>query len=123
MRHFKELILKIFNHVSTVKIEVKPYYTRRFRWWNPFDLEEFVKDHEKVYDIDLRPDFAQEGRIEMFLESRREIRVKADTLYAFLSGYRAVLMQKVVAPMTGKDRELEEFLLKKYPHKRETPFI
>ncbi len=96
---------------------------RRFRWWSPFDLEGFVKDHNSVYNIDRRPDFAQEGRIEIFLESRREIRVKADTLYAFLTGYRAVLMQKVVAPMTGKDKELEEFLLQKYPYNRETPFI
>lgn len=123
VRHFKELIWRIFNYFSTVKTEVKPYYTRRFRWWSPFDLEGFVKDHNSLYEIDRRPVFAQEGRIEIFLESRREIRVKADTLYAFLTSYRAIIMQKVLAPMTEKDRELEEFLLKKYPYKRETPFI
>lgn len=82
-----------------------------------------MEDPNGIYEIDRRPDFAQEGRIGISLESRREIRVKAETLYAFLTGYRAVLMQKVVAPMTGKDKKLEEFLLKRYPHNKETPFI
>ena len=123
VRRFKELIWRIFNHVSAVKTEAKPYYMGRFRWWEPFDLKRFVEDHNRIYEIDRRPDFAQEGRIEIFLESRREIRVKADTLYAFLKGYRAVLIQKEIAPLTIKDRELEEFVIKKYPHTRETPFI
>lgn len=107
----------------TVKTEERPFFKVRFRWWRPFNIELFAREFSGKYDIDLRPAYMEPGRIEIFEESRREIRVRADTLYVFLMAYKAVLFQKEVAKFTGRDSELEEFVSEKYPHMRETPFL
>ncbi|RJS90132.1 hypothetical protein CW700_01645 [Candidatus Bathyarchaeota archaeon] len=47
--------------------------------------------------------------------------VKADTLSAFLSAWRAVLFQKYKAPFTKRDLELREILFRLYPRITPTP--
>ena len=105
------------------EVERKPYYKIRFRWWTPFDIDKFACEFGRIFDISFRYAFKEKGRIEIFTETRHEIRVKADTLYAFLSAYRAVLFQKKAAPFTERDRYLEEIILKCYLHTHSTPLF
>lgn len=118
----KEVLMRILRFLAE-EPEIRPYFKIRFRWWTPFDIERFVGEFDGRYDISFRYVYEAEGRIEMFAEARREIRVIADTLYVFLSAYRAVLFQKEVNPLTERDVELEKTILKQYPHARNTPFI
>jgi len=50
------------------------------------------------YEIMRRPNPIQRDRIEIFIDSRRELGIKADTLYAFITAYKAILSQKEAAP-------------------------
>jgi hypothetical protein len=106
-----------------VETEERPYFKVRFRWWRLFDIYWFAQEYNGIYDVEIMPSYMEDGRIEIFSEGRREIRVKADTLYAFLTGYKAILFQKEVAALTESDKELEEFVLERYPHVRDTPFL
>jgi hypothetical protein len=49
--------------------------------------------------------------------------VRADTLNAFLTAYRAILFQKETAQLTPVDRELLDYILENYPRVRDTPLI
>jgi len=118
----KEGLLRIFRFLAG-ELEIRPYFKIRFRWWTPFDIDRFAVEFDGRYNISFRSVYEAEGRIEIFAEARREIRVIADTLYAFLSAYRAVLFQKEVTPLTERDVELEKTILKQYTHARNTPFI
>lgn len=106
-----------------VKTEVKPYFKTRFRWYDPFDITEFVNNFGNNYKIRLPLDLMDESRIEIFRDVRKEIKVRADTLHVFLTAYKAILFQKEVVPLTDKDIELEKLVLMNYTHVRDTPFI
>ena len=116
-------ILNKLQPLLAVKTEVKPYFKVRFRWYNPFNIKEFATNFENNYKICFPPELANESRIEIFRDIRIEIKVKADTLHVFLTAYRAVLFQKEAIPLTDRDRELKKYVLKKYTHVRDTPFI
>ncbi|MFP3952019.1 MAG: hypothetical protein ACLFVP_07790 [Candidatus Bathyarchaeia archaeon] len=109
--------------ITRARPEPEPYYKVRYRWWKPFDLDEFLERFEDKYDIREKPDYSQPGRIEIFNEIRGEIRVKADTLHVFMTPYRAILFQKEMKPLTEIDKKLEDYILDKYTHIRDTPFI
>lgn len=53
---------------------------------------------------------------------KKEVIVKADTLTASLSLYRAVLSQEKASPFTIKDMTLREKIFELYPQNRPTPF-
>jgi hypothetical protein len=103
--------------------EKRPFFRVRFRWWQPFDLDEFATECGNRYEIELRPTYVGWGKIDLFAESRREFRVRADTLHAFLTIYKAILFQKEAVPLTLKDRELRDCILENYPRTRDTPLI
>ena len=121
-RIIEQILLKLKQFLAA-ETEMQPFFKTRFRWWTPFDIEWFAREFGGKYNVEFRSAHVEEGRIEIFDKSRREIRVKADTLYAFLMAYRAVLFQKEVAPFTERDRALEEFVSDRYPHMRDTPFL
>lgn len=123
VERLKKLVLRVFKSPSTQNVEVEPYYRKRFRWWTPLDVEEFAEEFGGRYEIMRRPNPIQRDRIEIFVDSRREVWIKADTLHAFITAYKAILFQKEGAHLTDKDSELEKLLLAKYTHNRETPFI
>jgi hypothetical protein len=57
----------------------------------------------------------------LFKDESVELKVRADTLRAFVSSVRAVLYQKEKAPFTLRDMGLRETLFKWYPKKRLSP--
>ena len=99
------------------------YFKVRFRWWHPFNIEKFIEIHGKSFEIEARPDYIGWGKIEVFAEIRREYRVKADTLFAFITQFKAILFQKELASMTTQDEELKDLILREYPRTRDTPLI
>lgn len=99
------------------------FFKVRFRWWHPFNIEKFIEVNRNRFDIEERPDYIGWGKIEVFAEIRKEYRIKADTLFAFVTQYKAILFQKDHAPLTKKDEELKDIILKEYPRIRETPLI
>lgn len=103
--------------------EKKPYFRVRFRWWRPFDLEGFAGEYGDRYEIEVRSLYVGWGKIDIFAETRREFRVRGDTLNAFLTVYKAILFQKEADPLSPKDMELRDYILEKYPHARDTPLI
>jgi len=105
----------------------KPYDYVRFTWWhthNPRELAEILKDTFTV-TFYARPGSLEEDRrydLSPYKGQRWEILVKADTLSAFLSAWRAVLFQRERAPFTKRDMKLREMILKLYPRITPTPF-
>lgn len=59
----------------------------------------------------------------LHLYNLRELKLKADTLNAFISLTRAILFQKERAPFTPRDMELRKRILEIYPRNRPTPFL
>ncbi len=106
-----------------VEREPKPYFRVGFRWWSPFDVRKFAEEMKSVYVLEVRNEIDMGDRIDIFRDLRVEIRVRSDTLQAFISPYKAIMFQDEAAPLSRRDLELEEFVLKKYPHVRDTPFV
>jgi hypothetical protein len=106
-----------------VEREPRPYFRVGFRWWSPFDVRKFAEKMEGVYALEVRDEIDMEDRIDIFRDLRVEMRVRADTLQAFISPYKAILFQDEVSPLSRRDLELEEFVRKTYPHVRDTPFV
>jgi hypothetical protein len=106
----------------------KPYSYARFTWYHPYNLEELatklkesftivkslIRKNKEPWDMTARTWSFQN-------DAREEIEVKADTLFARLSPFRAVLFQKEKAPFTKKDMELRETVLALYPRSTATP--
>ena len=103
--------------------EERPFFGVRFRWWRPFDLDGFTRDYGEKYEIEIRPIYVGKWSIDVFGDARREFLVRADTLNAYLTAYRAILFQKETAPLTPVDRELLDYILENYPRVRDTPLI
>lgn len=78
------------------------------------ELEEFSLER-----INMPKD---EHELSLFKDERESLKVKADTLIAFLSPSRAVLSQKSPAPLTRKDLRLREKIIRLYNRDRPTPF-
>ena len=101
----------------------EPYYYVRFCWWRSHNLEKLAEELRIRFIILKLPILEEEeSDLSLYEKERGVIEVRADTLSAFLSGYRAVLCQKEKAPFTEKDMELRNTVLKLYPHARPTPF-
>jgi hypothetical protein len=103
--------------------EESPFFEIRFRWWQPFDLDGFIRDHGEKYEIEIRPLYVEKWSIDVFGDVRREFLVRADTLNTFLTAYRAILFQRETAPFTPVDRELLDYVLENYPRVRDTPLF
>lgn len=104
--------------------EEKPYSYVRFVWWKAHNLEKLTMKLKERFTLVGTTMFGKKEKSELALlkDTREEIQVKADTLSARLSAYRAVLFQKEKAPFTQKDMELRETVLDLYPRDRPTPF-
>ena len=105
--------------------QLERYYYVRFVWQRGFRIDELVESLKGDFTWTLHS--YEDERYFMydlsFLRGLRwEVRVKADTLSAFLSPFKAVLFQRIGAPFTRKDMELRRIVLLLYPHSRPTPF-
>jgi hypothetical protein len=100
----------------------------RFTWYSPYNLEELATKLKESFTIVKSPAKKKKepwnltARVWSFQDDvREEIEVKADTLFASLSPFRAILFQKEKAPFTKKDMELRETVLALYPRSTATP--
>lgn len=84
------------------------------------DLEGASEELGKSYEV-KKVEYTEDPS-SLYKEDRREIVVKADTLTASLSLFRAVLNQEKPAPFTAKDKQLRNKIHEFYPHDRPTPF-
>jgi hypothetical protein len=91
-----------------------------FRWSKKADLDEIQQELSPLFKV-VKVEAARDGREFVIDTERDELRVEADTLYAYLTLTRALLFQKEDKPFTAKDMELREFVKKRYPHNRPTP--
>ena len=60
--------------------------------------------------------------LSLYKNAREETLVKADTVGAYISRFRAVLFQRDRAPFTPLDMELRSRILEVYPRDRPSPF-
>ena len=100
----------------------EPYHYVRFRWWSRVDLEKIAEDLRAPFSV-KKIDWPRDERdLSLLKDERAELEVKADTLTARLSYFRALLTQKEAAPFTEKDEELRRRVTEIYPRDRPTPF-
>jgi len=116
-------LINRIKELITSKDVPRPYYKIRFRWWKPFDIEKFLKDNSEKFQIEQIKQYDEPGRIDIFKDLRNELKLKADTIYVFITPYRAIIFQKELSQLTEKDKNLVEYILTKYTHIRDTPFI
>jgi hypothetical protein len=111
---------------------MKPYYYVRFRWFKGIDLMEVARELQIKFSVEeiytLEKGFFDAD--EFPFSERERVRVKADTLAARLSPFRAVLFQKKLEPFTERDMELRKRIRELYPrasptigYKKEPPFL
>ena len=107
--------------------EEKSYWYARFTWWYPYNLEELATKLKERFTLVKSPARKKKEPWDLaaraWSDAREEIEVKADTLFARLSSFRAILFQKEKAPFTGKDMELRETVLALYPRSTATPIV
>jgi len=105
---------------KNVRVE-EPYHFVRFLWAATVDLKALEEEFaEYVTGWRLPPE--SESKMDFHMYNLTELKLKADTLSAFLSLVRVVLFQREIAPFTARDLELREKILKIYPRNRPTPF-
>jgi hypothetical protein len=98
----------------------KAYHHLRYRWWDKADIGKIKEELDPKFSIILWKGPRTEGEINLFTEERDVLKIKADTLYAYLDIYKAILFQKEPAVFTKRDMELREKIFKIYT--RITPF-
>ncbi|MFQ6053706.1 MAG: hypothetical protein ACE5OO_05725, partial [Candidatus Bathyarchaeia archaeon] len=101
---------------------LKPYHFVRFRWWDKADLEALEREFSEKYSVDWYRGPGNDVEIDIRKSERVVLKVKADTLGAFLDIYKAVLYQKEAEPFTRRDAELRERIFEIYNRNRPTPF-
>ncbi len=101
--------------------DAKPYYYVRFRWDRGADLKALAEELSGGYEVEWFSIERTKEEFSLFKDESVELKVRAETLRAFVSSGRAVLYQKVRALFTSRDMGLREALLKWYPRKRLSP--
>jgi hypothetical protein len=100
----------------------RPYHYVRFRWWSAVDLKA-VDEEMRALEFEIKRLEIPKYELELTLqkEYRDELVVKADTLTAHLSQFRAVLTQKEAKPFSRRDMKLRKRIVEIYPQNRPTP--
>jgi len=100
----------------------KPYHYVRFNWFKKVDLSKVAEKLIGKFEAKIVTMTWDDREISIDDDLRTELRVKADTLAAFLSTLKVVLFQREPAPFTARDMELRKRMLELYPRERPTPF-
>ena len=100
-------------------LTLKPYYFVRYTWWRRVDMDAVEKEMRGVFEVEnlVPPD----DRSNMSPYGREKLRVRADTLGAYLAPERAVMYQREPQPFTSGDMELRKRIFELYPRDRSTP--
>ena len=101
---------------------LKPYHYVRFRWWNRVDLSALAERLKEEYEIEWSYGPRMATEIDLRKEERNMLKVRADSLAAYLDVYKAVMFQREAAPFTPRDVKLREHLFEVYDKNRATPF-
>ena len=102
---------------------VEAYHYVRFRWWDPADLEDITRSFGEKFVVEVIDMPEDEGELALHKKGRERLTIRADTLCARLSPYRASLYQRVPSPFTDRDLELRARILELYAHDKSTPFL
>lgn len=96
----------------------RPYSYTRYKWYDPVDLQQLEETLRDRFSVEKRPMPFSEQDVSIYRYERDGIKVKADTLSAFLYLFKAVLFQLKAQPFTMLDRELREAVLSHYTRDR-----
>lgn len=108
--------------MSPDRKDTKPYFFVRFRWDKGIDLKNLAEELEPRFEVEWFSIERTKEEFSLFKDESVELKVKADTLGAFISSVRVVLYQKVKLPFTPKDLELREIIMTWFPRERMSPF-
>lgn len=104
---------------------LEPYHHVRWVWLRKHNPSELSQNLDQAFHPTLKR-YSEEKDykydIVSFKGIKWEVWIKADTVGAFLSEYRAVLYQKVRERFTRKDLALRNRVLKLYPRRSSGPF-
>jgi hypothetical protein len=101
---------------------LEPYHFVRFKWWDRVDLERMAEELSEGFSVEWSSGPESENEISLRKEERNMLKVRADTLNAYLDVYKAVIFQREPAPFTNRDAMLRERLFEVYTRSRPTPF-
>ena len=115
-------LIEFWNENSEDVKALEPYHYVRFRWWDKANLESIAEELGVEYGTEWSMGPGTDEEINLRKDERSVLKVRSDTLGAYLDVYKAVMFQKDAAPFTVKDAELRERLLELYDKERPTPF-
>ena len=102
---------------------VDKYIYNRFRWWDAADLskikEELIKEGFSAEEHKMP---RSDDEFSLVKDSRDHLKIRADTIGAFLNPFTATLFQKNKAPFTDRDLRLRHLILEIYPRNSPTIF-
>ena len=110
------------NEKAGISPALKPYHFVRFRWWKKTDLETLASELGEKYSVEWSKGPRTDVEIDLRKSERDVLKVKADTLGAFLDIYKAMLYQREAAFFTTRDAELRKTIFELYTRDRPTPF-
>jgi hypothetical protein len=100
----------------------KKYGYVRYAWWEDVDVEAVARELGERFTVRrLDTPGVTPYEISIYQNTRQEVLVKADTLKAYVSRFRATMFQREPAPFTGRDLELRARLMELYPRNRPSP--
>jgi hypothetical protein len=102
--------------------DIKPYNYARFTWYRDINVDKESKRLSAEFDV--RPINTPEPspyEISIHKTTRKEIIIKADTVGAIISTFRAILYQREKAPFTARDLKLRQEILDLYPRRSASP--
>jgi hypothetical protein len=105
------------------RISTKPYHYVRFNWWTEATLDDLKQRLSEKFStewVDIEWDHKR--HISLFKDKNLQLKVKADTLRAYLTPLSAVMFQKEREPFTSLDLRLREIIIEFYPRERPSPF-
>lgn len=102
---------------------IKRYSYPRFTWFIDINIDKEAKKLSADFKISpkMTPD-PSHYEVAIHKNTRKELIVKADTVGAIISTFRAILYQKEKAPFTARDLLLREKILELYPRTTPSPF-
>ena len=98
----------------------KKYHYVRWRWWDRIDVDKLAEELSEKYKVEPIKDHGWDLELTYMKELRDRYMIKSDTLVVFLSIFRVVMTQKVTAPLTARDLELRDRMIKLFPMERPT---
>ena len=102
--------------------DIESYSYARYTWSKDINVD---REAERLgVDFEIRPidtPEPSEQEVAIHKTTRKEIIVKADTVGAIISTFRAILYQREKAPFTSRDLKLRREILDLYPRTTPSP--